>query len=228
MVIVSSNAGTEVSAEYAERVEALVEAAAPARETVQGESWKTCRLTIRLYAYAAPGSEAPRWAVDYSDDASRELTEYDSREAADLFYEKMVRETAEHLGEDHDGIPVRFASTDVEGVPGPLPELPVVDTDDIRTLLDQVAEDAVLYVERGEDGEVWLAFGPAAHVPPRTVLLTRYDILELLGLYDEHGSRITRQDVDADDDVFLEDLAGIASEAARAAVGALFPAGPLG
>ncbi|MFE3601375.1 hypothetical protein [Streptomyces sp. NPDC059142] len=218
--VISTNEGSDVSEEYAERVEALLRSSGRLRETTQHGRLGETALTIRLYAYAAPGTEEPRWAVDYEDGASRELEEYDSLAEADARYEEMVRDVADRLREDHEGVQERFSATDVEGVPGPLPELPGVDMGDVETLLDQPSQDPVLYVER-EGDEVRIAYGPAAQVPSGTVLLTRDAVLEELSLSDT-PVRFTSQHLDEGDRMMLDYLAHRAQAARRAAVSMLF------
>ncbi|RZD62939.1 hypothetical protein C0Q58_14460 [Streptomyces albidoflavus] len=197
--VISSNVTPDVSEEYGEQVEALI-AQGHLRETTQKNRHGQTAFTVRLHTYAAPGSGVTKWAVDYADEASRELEEFDNQEEADAHYEELVRD-ADSLGlPDADGYVERFTTTDVEGVRGPLPELPKVDLSDALALVDEVSEDPVLYVSRtedGEGGEVELERDPAALVRHSQVVLTRDEVLEALDLADgmEAGKRVTRDEV---------------------------------
>lgn len=221
--VTSTNAGSDVSEEYAEQVHALVENGRPDRTTERGQSFY-----IRLHAYAAPDTGADRWAVDYHDDASRELEEYDSQAEADARYEEMVRDSATLLGEDRDGNLVRFDVTDVDGVPGPLPELPGIGADVVRELIDARSEDPVMYLERTEDGtgeELALAVKPAALVSHYQVVLTRREVLEHLGESDGDGGAqewFGSSSLSAQDAWLLESLADTAKERRTRAADSLF------
>ncbi|MFC7872050.1 hypothetical protein ACFUS2_12995 [[Kitasatospora] papulosa] len=229
MNVISTNAGTDVGEEYAAGVDALIRASSPDRETTQADRFGEITLTIRLYAYNAPDTGEERWAVDYNDPASRELEEYDTETQAEERYEEMVRDAARVLSVDIDGVEERFTSTDVDGVPGPLPELPSVTPSDICTLLDQQSEEPVLYVERTEDGEgdeVRLAFGPAAYTNHSHILLTREEVLEALQVSDDVESgtdgRITSDSLTDEDTPFVWSIAGDTDAKVRAAVSVLF------
>lgn len=222
--VISTNAHTDVDEEYAEQVKALLNASTPDRKTIQKDGQDEIGVSITLHSYAAPGTGEPRWAVDYFDNDSRELEEHSTEKSADERYVELVRACGENLGYDREGLQIRFDTTDVDQVPGPLPELPVIDTGTVRTLLDEVSEDPVLYVERTDDGEgddVDLAFGPSAYVPHTAVLLTRQDILEVIEANDE-DKRATSNDLTDEDLLFVESLAGEADERVRAAVDVLF------
>ncbi|MFJ6889865.1 hypothetical protein ACIQRC_34165 [Streptomyces californicus] len=222
--IVSTNAGRDVSEEYAEQAQALIEGAGYSRTTERDEDFY-----IRLHhPYAAPDGGGERWAVDYYDDASRELEEYGSEEEAEARYEELVREAAMLLGEDNDGALVRFSATDVDGVPGPLPALPDISPGDVRTLIDVRAEEPVMYLVRtedGEGGELELAFGPAALVSHHQVVLTREKVLETLSLYDGDtvDEWVTASSVPGEDIALLEMLALAARDARVLAADSLFP-----
>ncbi|WP_331763439.1 hypothetical protein [Streptomyces anulatus] len=220
--IVSTNAGSDVPEEYAEQVTALVEGARADRTTEQGQTFY-----IRLHSYNAPGTGADRWAVDYHDDASRELEEYDSETEAESRYEEMVRDSAALLGEDRDGNLVRFTVTDVDGVPGPLPDLPGIGSGDVNGLIDAPSEDPVMYLERTEDGtgdELALAVGPAAYVSHHQVVLTPAEALEHLGESDGDSpqERFRSSGIDPEDAFLLESLADTAKERRTQAADSLF------
>ncbi|MFE5841988.1 hypothetical protein ACFQ7N_10115 [Streptomyces niveus] len=221
LTVVSTNAGSDVSEEYAERVQDLVEGARPDRKTEQGQD-----LFIRLYSYAAPGTGADRWAVDYHDNASRELEEYDTEAEAEDRYLEMVHDSASQMGLDRDGNLKRFDVTDVEGVPGPLPDLPAIDAGDMSDLIDARSEDPVMYLARTEDGtgeELALAIGPAARVSHHQVVLTRKEVLEYLGESDGDGVSewVSSSAIDAEHG-FLESLAHTAQERRTGAADSLF------
>jgi hypothetical protein len=222
--VVSTNASADVSEEYAERVEALIAAGTPDRETTQKGRHGEEGLRIQLYAYEAPGSGEARWAVDYHDGALRELEEYATETEAQERYEEMVRAAAGNLdfAFDRDGNPTRFTSTDVEGVPGPLPELPTVTLETVLTLLDEPSEEPVLYVERTEDGEAELAFGPAAYTHVSRVVLTRAEVLEAFGLSDEGDDGRITQDAVVSDEYDLDPLVDEADQKVREVALGLF------
>ncbi|MBC2869787.1 hypothetical protein [Streptomyces mexicanus] len=187
--VVSSITSTDVAEEYAEQVEALIEKLRPERETTQVNEWGQTEYYVRLYTYEAPGSGETMWAVDYSDPAIRELEESASHEEAEARYVELVRDSAENLGIDGDGFQERFTTTDVDGVPGPLPELPTVDPDEVSGLLDEDGT-PVLYLERTDGDELALRTGQADQVDKDHVVLTRAEVLESLDLADGE-TRIT-------------------------------------
>ncbi|MBK3583198.1 hypothetical protein JHN49_05500 [Streptomyces sp. MBT57] len=221
--IVSTNAGSDVSADYAEQVQALIEGERPDRRTEQGQG-----VYIRLHSFLAPGTGAQRWAVDYHDEASRELEEYDAEAEADARYEEMVRDAAMLLGEDLEGNLNRFDSTDVDGVPGPLPELPFIEHTDVSGLIDARSEEPVMYLERSEDGtgdELTLAVGPAADVSHYQVVLTRAEVLGHLGARDGDGGVqewFSSSDIPEQDMFLLGSLTDAARERRTRAADSLF------
>ncbi|MFD3850730.1 hypothetical protein ACFWVB_33330 [Streptomyces microflavus] len=221
--IVSTNAGSRVPDEYAEQVQALIEGERPDRKTEQGQDFY-----VRLYSFLAPGTGAQRWAVDYHDEASRELEEYDTEAEAEARYEEMVRDAATLMGEDRDGNLTRFTVTDVDGVPGPLPELPGIDTDDVSKLIDARSEEPVMYLERSEDGtgdELTLDVGPAADVSYYQVVLTRAEVLGHLGARDGDGGVqewFSSSDIPEEDMFLLRSLTDAAMERRTRAADSLF------
>jgi hypothetical protein len=186
--VISTNSKADVSEEYADRVEQLLASLTPERETTQVNEWGQTDFYIRLYSYEAPGSGETMWAVDCSDPTSRELEETTDHAEADARYEEVVHDSAKILGLDRDGNIKRFTETDVEGVPGPLPELPDVAADDVETLIDQDGTPA-LYLTL-EAGEPVVRTGQADQVPTMQVLLTRAQVLHDLSL-DDARDRIT-------------------------------------
>ncbi|MFD3970376.1 hypothetical protein [Streptomyces cyaneofuscatus] len=222
--IVSTNAGSDVAEEYAEQVEALINGASADRRTEQDGK----AFYIRLHHYAAPGTGAERWAVDYHDEASRELEEYDSEAEADARYEEMVRDSAANMGMDHDGNLERFDVTDVDGVPGPLPQLPGIGADDVNRLINARTEEPVMYLERTEDGtgdELDLAVWSAALVSRHQVVLSRSEVLETLGESDGDGGIeewFSSSDVTEENAFLLEMLVDTAKERRRSAADSLF------
>ncbi|OLO25462.1 hypothetical protein PZ61_0237890 [Streptomyces sp. MNU77] len=221
--IVSTNAGSDVSEEYAEQVTALIGGARADRKTEQGQAFY-----VRLHSYSAPGTGADRWAVDYHDDASRELEEYDSEAEAESRYEEMVRDAAANVGVDLDGNLDRFDVTDVDGVPGPLPQLPGIGADDVNRLIDARSEEPVMYLERTEDGagdELTLSIWPAALVSHHQVVLSRSEVLETLGESDGDGGVeewFSSSDVTEENAFLLEMLVDTAKERRRGAADSLF------
>jgi hypothetical protein len=114
--VISTNAGSDVSKEYAEAVADLVDTS-PERETYRlSDGQKDYR--IALVSYPRPGTGEEVWAVDYHDPASRELEETGSRREAEDRYEELVHNDAQYLDVDKDGNPEIFDATDVAGVPG--------------------------------------------------------------------------------------------------------------
>ncbi|WP_228982268.1 hypothetical protein [Streptomyces sp. DH12] len=231
--IASTNAGVEVAEEYAEYVVELVDAdRSPVRATTTMSADGQIDTWIRLHTYTAPDG-VTRWAVDYTDCNSRELEEADEpgevgRAEAEARYEHHVRESANLLGVDREGIDRRFHTTDVDGVPGPLPDLPELTYDHLEQLIDSPAEDPVLHLERTEDGEgdeLAVAVGPAAQVPSAVVLLSRRDLIQELGRPDTGSGtagRLAYADLDEDDDVVAGHALREAEERRRAAAGVLF------
>ncbi|WP_440580941.1 hypothetical protein [Streptomyces sp. PT19] len=189
--VVSSITSTDVSDEYAEQVERLLATQVPQRETTQVNKWGQTDFHVRLHTYEAPGSGRMMWAVDYSDPVNRELEESDSREEANARYEELVRDSAENLGTDGDGFQERFAVTDVDGVPGPLPKLPAVTPEHVGDLLD-TAGDPVLYLALDDDGDPVLRIGQADQVDSGVTVLTRPQVLDELHLSDGN-SRVTAE-----------------------------------
>jgi hypothetical protein len=186
--VISTNSRADVSEEYADQVEQLLTSLTPERETTQVNEWGQTDFFIRLYSYEAPGSGETMRAVDYSDPASRELEETADSAEAHARYEQVVHDSAKILGLDRNGNIKRFTETDVEGVPGPLPELPDVTADDVETLIDQEGT-PVLYLTL-EDDEPVVRTGQADQVPAGQVLLTRAQVLHDLSLNDDRG-RVT-------------------------------------
>lgn len=211
--IQSTNAGVDVSEEYAERVVELIDAAPKERETTLMGEYGQTDCYIRLHSYEIDGAQ--RWAVDYQDPASRELEEADEpgeagRREAEARYEEFVRSSAAVLGEDREGIQVRFSSTDVEGVPGPLPEFPEVGHEHMDELLDSPADAPVLHLVRTEDGEgdeLELRVAPAEDALSGTVLITREALVKHLLMPDTGTGTAGRL---SSDDLTPEDRAAVA------------------
>ncbi|MEU5099770.1 hypothetical protein [Streptomyces sp. NPDC020996] len=180
--VISSSSRADVGEEYAEQVEQLL--SSPERETTQVNEWGQTDFYVRLHTYAAPGTGETMWAVDYSDPVSRELEETASREEAVARYVELVRDAAENLGTDREGLQERFTTTDVDGVPGPLPALPEVTPDQVEDLLDKPG-DPVLYLDLDEDGDPVVLTGQRAQAPQEQVLLTRADVVRELRLDDD-------------------------------------------
>ncbi|MFE1075176.1 hypothetical protein ACFW5W_28655 [Streptomyces sp. NPDC058783] len=221
--VISTNSSTDVSEEYAEQVERLLAAQAAQRETTQVNEWGQTDLHVRLHTYEAPGSGETMWAVDYSDPVSRELEETGSFEEADARYEELVRDSAENLGTDDDGLQERFAVTDVDGVPGPLPKLPDVDPEQVDELLDEEG-DPVLYLALDDDGDPVLRIGQTDQADSTTTVLTRSQILDELNLNDGDG-RVTAAYAarEVDDFAMQADyIAHAGTEAVRRAAEVLF------
>ncbi|QDN84401.1 hypothetical protein [Streptomyces sp. RLB3-6] len=186
--IVSTNAGADVDEEYAEAVERLLLSLSPERETTQRNKDGQTDYYVRLYTYPAPGSGETVWAVEYVDPASRELEETASQVEAAERYEESVRDTAGNMDVDGDGFIERFTTTDVDGVPGPLPELPEVTPQDLYGLLDTQDRDAALYLALADDdspADLTVKSGPAAGIDPAHVVLTRTQLLKDLYLPDD-------------------------------------------
>ncbi|MEU9535859.1 hypothetical protein AB0D00_26570 [Streptomyces sp. NPDC048213] len=223
--LISTNDSSDVSAEYAEQVDERLRGMVADRETTSVDRDGQTGLSIRLYAYDAPGITENRWAVDYNDPASRELEEYATEAEAEARYEEMVRDAARNLSVDRDGIEERFTTTDVDGVPGPLPDLPTVDADDVATLLDEVSEEPVMYVERTEGDEIELSYGPAAYTSSESVVLTRQQVLEALLLSDDEdgAGRVTSKSLTSEDTGTLLQIADEAQADVRRAASGLFP-----
>ncbi|MDG9728382.1 hypothetical protein [Streptomyces sp. DH41] len=189
--VISNVTSSDVSDEYAEQVKELIAAQNPQRETTQVNEWGQTDFRVRLHTYEAPGSGETMWAVDYSDPVVREVEESDSQTEADARYEALVRDGAENLGTDDDGLQERFAVTDVDGVPGPLPELPDVTPEHVEELLDE-AGDPVLYLALDDDGDPVLRIGQADQVDSDVTVLTRSQVLDELRLSDG-SSRVTAE-----------------------------------
>ncbi|MGW6796836.1 hypothetical protein [Streptomyces chartreusis] len=226
--VISTSSRSDVSEEYAERVDDLLPSLHRERETTQANLYGQIDFYVRLYTYPAPGTGTTMWAVDYSDPVSRELEETESYAEAMARYEEFVRDAAANLGIVGDGLQERFTTTDVDGVPGPLPELPAVTTDLVEDLLDQPGNPA-LYLVRSESGtgdEVCLQTGQEAWIDRRHVVLTRAQALTELGL-DDGTSRITSESAahHAPDYAYLiRYVAHRAEETLESAADALFPA----
>lgn len=220
--VISSVTSSDVSDEYAEQVERLIAAQLPQRETTQVDQGGETVFHVRLHTYEAPGSGETKWAVDYSDPAVRELEESDSEAEADARYEDLVRDAAENLGTDGDGYEERFAVTDVDGVPGPLPELPDVTPEHVEKLLDE-AGDAVLYLAL-DDGDPVLRIGQADQVDSNVTVLTRSEVLDELRLSDG-SSRVTAADATREIRDFAMEtdlIAGVRTETVRRTAEVLF------
>jgi hypothetical protein len=225
--VITTNSSPDVSDEYAEEVDRLLEKLHPERETTQVNQWGQTAFYLRLYTYEAPGTGETMWAVDYNDPASRELEEIASHAEAVAHYEESVRFAAGNLGIDDDGCQERFTTTDVAGVPGPLPELPEVTADQVENLLNQSGT-PVLYLARTEEGEgddLVVEIGQAAKVEGARVVLTRSQVLTELGL-DDDAVRVTSFSAAGLVDsygVLIGYLAHKADEAAKFAADSLFP-----
>lgn len=221
--VISTHSSADVSEEYAEQVEQLLKSLTPERETTQNDELGQAAFFIRLYTYEAPGSGETMWAVDYSDPASRELEETTDPAEAAARYEEMVRDSARYLGYDRDDHLQRFTTTDVDGVPGPLPDLPNVTPDDVEALIDQDGT-PVLYLTLDEDDEPVVKVGQADQAPAGQVLLTREQVLHDLALSDGRG-RVTAGAASREPayGVMLTFLAAKASQKVQGAADCLFP-----
>ncbi|MER6684607.1 hypothetical protein [Streptomyces olivaceoviridis] len=220
--VISTNSSADVSEEYAEQVEQLLESLTPERETTQDDELGQAALFIRLYTYEAPGSGETMWAVDYSDPASRELEETTDPAEAAARYEEAVRDSARNLGYDREGNLQRFTTTDVDRVPGPLPDLPDVTPDDVEALIDQDGT-PVLYLTLDGD-ETVVKVGQAEQAPAGQVLLTREQVLHDLALSDDQG-RVTVGAASREPayGVMVSFLADKASQEVQSAADCLFP-----
>lgn len=116
--VISTNAYIEVTEEYAEQVDAILDKAIPLRETYDRDDIGQKSFRVWVAEYDAPDGGGTRWAVDYYDTASREVEEFDNQADAELRYEEMVRATAENLGTNNDDEQETFTETDVPDVPG--------------------------------------------------------------------------------------------------------------
>ncbi|MGW3154611.1 hypothetical protein [Streptomyces sp. NPDC001089] len=185
--ITSSYVSADVDDEYAEAVEQLLPSLTPQRETTQKNKHGQTDYWVRLFTYPAPGSEEAVWAVHYVDPVTRELEETASRDEATERYEELVHENASNMTVDGDGFIERFTTTDVDGVPGPLPDLPEVEHDTLYDLLDS-GRDTALYLALSEEDAVddlTLKIGPTADIASDHVVLTRTQLLKDLGLPDD-------------------------------------------
>ncbi|MFE9437020.1 hypothetical protein [Streptomyces sp. NPDC006640] len=193
--IVSTNSGADVDENYADAVQRELESAQPERETTQLDDGGQTAYWVRLYSYPAPGSGETVWAVDYNDPVSRELEETASHAEATERYEEFVRDSAENLTVDNNGFVERFTTTDVAGVPGPLPDLPEVTHEDLDALLDAPVDTALYLALADDDSADYLAVkrGPLAGVDPAHVIMTRTHLVTDLGLSDDATSA-TAQD----------------------------------
>ena len=115
--VISTNAHADVTDEYAEAVDKILEKEIMLRDTQLREHGQ---ITFRVCVaeYDAPDGSGKRWAVDYADPASREVEEFDSQYAAETRYVEMVRASAKDLSLDENGEPIPFTYSDVSGVPG--------------------------------------------------------------------------------------------------------------
>jgi hypothetical protein len=113
--VISTNAHVDVTDEYAEAVEKLLDSEVPLRETFIREDGQKTYFT-RVVQYDA--GDGDRWAVDYFDPASREVEEFTDQAKAEERYKELVRASARDLSLDEDGEPIPFTETDVPGVPG--------------------------------------------------------------------------------------------------------------
>ncbi|MFF9158282.1 hypothetical protein ACF1AB_39345 [Streptomyces sp. NPDC014846] len=221
--VISTHSRADVSEEYAEQVDKVLDAYSAERSTTSDNQWGQTDFSVRLYTYEAPGTGETMWAVDYIDPATRELEETPSREEAVARYEELVRDAADNLGIDDDGYQERFTTTDVDGVPGPLPKLPTVTTSQVDRLLDADGT-PVLYLDLDDDGAPVLRIGPASEVPEDQVVLTRSQVLDKLHLNDTEG-RVTSGTVDKELDMEFSLIALDATkEGVRAAADVLFTA----
>jgi len=117
--VISTNAHVDVTDEYAKAVDKILNDPFRTleRSTFQTEDGQE-DFYIHVVEYGAPDGNGTRWAVDYSDPASREVEESLSRSEAEARYEELVRASANNLSLDDEGEPIPFTSTDVPGVPG--------------------------------------------------------------------------------------------------------------
>jgi prevent-host-death family protein len=115
--VISTNAHADVTDEYAEAVDKILEKEIMLRDTQHREHGQ---ITFRVCVaeYDAPGGLGKRWAVDYADAASREVEEFEDQDAAEERYEEFVRAAANDLSLDEGGDPIPFTYSDVPGVPG--------------------------------------------------------------------------------------------------------------
>ena len=118
--VISTNAHIDVTDEYSEQIDKLIEtdAATLLRRTTQRNELGHVDYYTYVVAYDAPNGKGERWAVDYSDPASREVEEFDNQADAEARYEEMVRAAAANLRVNNDDVQETFTETDVPGVPG--------------------------------------------------------------------------------------------------------------
>ncbi|GHF74243.1 hypothetical protein GCM10010218_64220 [Streptomyces mashuensis] len=216
--VISTISSTDVSEAYAEQVEKLLGSLLPERETTQDNEWGQTDFYVRLYSYEAPGAGGVVWAVDYCDPDSRELEETGSEVEAVARYEELVRDAADCLGYDEEGVRERFTTTDVAGVRGPLPQLPAVGFQQLEELLDAPGS-PVLYLARDEDGEMVVRVGQESEVPAPQVLVTRARTLHELCL-DDDEVRITSSYAARQADHYAVELLHLADQAEKAGRGA--------
>jgi hypothetical protein len=116
----STNAGSDVDTDYGKQVMDLLNDRDPNAVSVlrRSHSYDETRtpnsnaLVIELVRFTCPRNGRTRWAIDYSDPASREVEDTDDLPEATARYEEMVREAASVW--DQDGA---YDLTDVDGVP---------------------------------------------------------------------------------------------------------------
>lgn len=109
--IQSTNAAVDVSPEYADAVMEQVDSpdAYVEHVTRHGDFYVTVLVIYPL------GADTHAYVVDYCDTASREVELAFNRADAKDRYREMVLAAGENLGEDNDGEPIAFETTDVPG-----------------------------------------------------------------------------------------------------------------
>lgn len=224
--VISTNAGTDVDDDYADQVAAILDRQrhSPERESKRVDEHGETVLSITLHTYEAPDTGRTMWAVDYYDPASRELEETADEAEANVRYVELVRAAAANFDYDRHGYQTRYTTTDVDGVRGPLPDLPDVETEDVADLIDAPGSPALYLTLGGEDGdEPVVKVGQEHEVPTGQRLLTRSEALAELSLSDEQG-RITSEAAVASDQhgMLLSFIAHRATEQVRGAADVLF------
>jgi hypothetical protein len=113
--VLSSVAGRDVSEEYADAVEKLLdtELRTPVRYSFSKDRYGQFTARAAVISYTSPDTGEERWAHYYDDSAVREVEEADSRTEAEERYEENVRALADCAMEGT----CWWQETDVDGVP---------------------------------------------------------------------------------------------------------------
>ncbi|MEU9754370.1 hypothetical protein AB0D90_14690 [Streptomyces althioticus] len=223
--VITTNSSPDVDADYADQVAAILDRQRHSCEresTIVNEDGETT-LSVTLHTYESPDTGRTMWAVDYYDPASRELEETADEAEANARYEELVRAAAANFDYDRHGYQTRYTTTDVDGVPGPLPYLPDVETEDVAGLIDAPGSPALYLTLEGDDGdEPVVKVGQEHEVPFGQRLLTRSETLAELSLSDEQGRITSEAAVASDQHGMLAFIAHRATEQVRAAADVLF------